>query len=104
MQGAQTLAPSFPSGLLLALANPKTYLAIAAVFAGATLVPQSQPIDALAKIAVLSAMIVVIHFVWLMAGASLARVLRDPLYARLVNLVLAALLVVTTAIVLVKNL
>src|SRR6201996_4260307 len=40
--GAQTAAPSFASGLLLALVNPKAYLAIAAVFSGATIDPQSK--------------------------------------------------------------
>jgi hypothetical protein len=45
---------------------------------------------------VLSAMIVVIHLAWLTAGASLARVLQDPVRSRLVNLAMAAGLVATT--------
>lgn len=97
-QSAQTTAPSFPSGLLLAIANPKAYLAIAAVFAGTTVETQSNGLDALIKIVALSAMIVVIHLVWLMAGVWLARLLRHPLSSRIVNLTLAALLVITTAI------
>jgi threonine/homoserine/homoserine lactone efflux protein len=42
-------------------------------------------------------MIVIIHIVWLMAGVWMARLLRDPVSSRLVNLALAALLLVTTA-------
>jgi threonine/homoserine/homoserine lactone efflux protein len=103
-QGTQTSAPSFASGLLLAIANPKAYLAIAAVFAGTTVDTHSRHFDALIKIVVLSLMIVTIHVVWLMAGVWLARLLRDPVSSRLVNLALAVLLVVTTAIALVGQL
>ena len=82
--------PSFGGGLLLALANPKAYVAIAAVFAGSALAP-------FLKVAVLAGMVVLIHVAWLVAGAALARVLRDPLWSRRVNLALAAALVAATA-------
>jgi threonine/homoserine/homoserine lactone efflux protein len=42
--------------------------------------------------------IVVIMAVWLVAGASLAPVLRDPVRARVVNAVLATALVAATAL------
>jgi threonine/homoserine/homoserine lactone efflux protein len=41
-------------------------------------------------------MIVVIHFTWLMGGASLAGVLGDPRRSRIANRVFALLLVATT--------
>jgi threonine/homoserine/homoserine lactone efflux protein len=82
-------APSFGGGLLLALANPKAYVAIAAVFAGSGL-------PASIKVAVLAAMVVLIHGAWLGAGAAFARVLRDPVWSRRVNLSLAAALVAAT--------
>jgi threonine/homoserine/homoserine lactone efflux protein len=82
-------APSFGGGLLLALANPKAYVAIAAVFAGSGL-------PAFLKVAVLAAMVVLIHGAWLAAGAAFAQVLRDPLWSRRVNLSLAAALVAAT--------
>ena len=82
-------APSFGGGLLLALANPKAYVAIAAVFTGSGLAP-------LVKIALLSGMVVLIHIAWLAAGAAFARVLRDPLWSRRVNVSLAAALVAVT--------
>ena len=100
-QSAQANAPAFPGGFLLALLNPKAYLAIAAVFAGTTVVAQSQSLDGLVKFVALSMMIVVIHISWLMAGVSMARVLRDPVSSRLVNLALATLLLATTVIALV---
>lgn len=91
-------APSFAGGFLLGIANPKAYIAIAAVFTGATLRIDPPIVAALIKIAVLGFMIVVIHIGWLIAGASLSRLLRDPVSSRAVNLLLAAALVITTLI------
>jgi len=99
---AQIAAPAFVGGFLLALANPKAYLAIAAVFAGTTLIGGSRVLDAAAKTALLSVMIVVIHLSWLAAGASLSRLLQDPTSSRIVNVALAAMLVATTAIAIAK--
>jgi len=90
-------APAFLGGLLLAVANPKAYVAIAAVFAGTTVVAGDPGLDAAVKTALLGGMIVLIHAGWLLAGVSLSRVLRDPRSARLINLVLAAALVAVTA-------
>jgi threonine/homoserine/homoserine lactone efflux protein len=89
---------AFAGGLLLALANPKAYLAIAAVFAGTEFSGETPAFGAALKTTLLSAMIIIIHLVWLSAGVSLARVLRDPVQAHAVNIVLATILVVTTAI------
>ena len=89
-------APSFAGGFLLAVANPKAYLAIAAVFAGTTLAVESRMIEAMLKTAVLTVMIVVIHLCWLTAGVSLARLLQHPVISRVVNLLFAAILIITT--------
>lgn len=88
-------APSFAGGFLLGVANPKAYLAIAAVFAGARLAVESRLIEATLKTAVLTVMIVVIHLFWLMAGVSLSRLLRHPVTSRIVNLLFAAILLFT---------
>jgi threonine/homoserine/homoserine lactone efflux protein len=85
------LAPSLMAGFLLAIANPKAYVAIAAVFAGSALGP-------VIKVAIITAMIVVIHLCWLFAGASLSRLLRDPLSSRIVNIVFALVLVAMTVL------
>ena len=82
-------APSFTGGVLLALANPKAYVAIAAVFAGSTLAP-------VLKIAVLGGMVVLIHLAWLLAGAAFSRLFHDPVWSRRVNIAFAAALVATT--------
>jgi threonine/homoserine/homoserine lactone efflux protein len=96
-QTAASEAPSLAGGTLLGIANPKAWVAIAAVFASVRLA-EAAGTDAAAKISVLTAMIVLINGAWLVAGASLAPMLRDPRRARIVNLALAAALVVATAL------
>jgi threonine/homoserine/homoserine lactone efflux protein len=92
----QAPAPAFAGGFVLAIANPKAYLAIAAVFARTTVFVEDRGIDAMAKTALLSLMIVTIHVSWLGAGALLSPILHDPIRSRIVNVVLAASLVVMT--------
>jgi threonine/homoserine/homoserine lactone efflux protein len=88
-------APSLAGGALLGVANPKAWVAIAAVYATGHLA--SRPaVDALAKVAVLTAMIVLIMGCWLLVGASFAPLLRDARRARILNFGLAAALVGAT--------
>ncbi len=91
-------SPSFTPGFVLAIANPKAWFAIAAVFTAATLVAESSALDAVFKVAVLAVMIVVIHLAWVLAGASLSRFLRDPLISRIANIVFAAVLAATAIV------
>lgn len=88
---------SLMGGALLGIANPKAWVAIAAVFASAHLA-DSPTTDSVAKIAVLTVMIILICTTWLSAGRSMAPVLRDPRRARLVNAALAVGLVASTAL------
>ena len=90
-------ALSLVGGALLGVANPKAWVAIAAVFASVRLADAAAA-DAAAKIAVLAAMIVVINATWLAAGASVAPLLRDPRRARVINVALATALVAATAL------
>lgn len=94
---ASEAPPSLAGGVLLGVANPKAWLALAAVFASARL-SDAATTDAVAKFAVLSAMVVLVMAGWLVAGASLAPVLRDPGRPRILNTALAAALVAATAL------
>jgi threonine/homoserine/homoserine lactone efflux protein len=94
-------APGLAGGALLGVANPKAWIAIAAVFASARLAGGAA-LDAAAKTAVLTVMIVVINSTWLAAGASLAPLLRDPRLARWINGALAAVLVAAAALTVVR--
>jgi threonine/homoserine/homoserine lactone efflux protein len=88
---------SLMGGAILGIANPKAWVAIAAVFASAHLA-DSPTADAAAKILVLTVTIIVICATWLVAGTSIAPLLRDPRRARLVNVALAVGLLGATAL------
>jgi len=88
---------SLMGGAILGIANPKAWVAIAAVFASVRLA-DAPTNDAAAKIVVLTVMIIVICATWLVAGRSIAPLLRDPRRARLVNAALAVGLVGATAL------
>lgn len=100
-QGEGSAAPGLAGGALLGVANPKAWVAIAAVFASARLAGGAA-LDAAAKTAVLTVMIVFINSTWLAAGASLAPLLRDPRRARRINAALAAVLVVAAALTVIR--
>lgn len=85
--------PTFIGGAILALANPKAYVAIAAVLTSAGASGSGGT-----KIILLAVMIVAIHVVWLCAGAAFARFLRHPRASRIINLAFAAMLVLSTAL------
>lgn len=97
-RGAEASCPTWLAGFLLAVANPKAYVAIAAVFAGASSKQGAVELGLWPKLAVLALMIVAIHALWLVAGASFARFLRRPAASRIINLIFAATLVLTTAL------
>jgi threonine/homoserine/homoserine lactone efflux protein len=90
-------ALSLAGGVLLGVANPKAWVAIAAVFAS-TRLADAAATDAAAKIGALTVMIIVICSTWLIAGTSIAPWLRNPRRARIVNVALAVGLVVATAL------
>jgi threonine/homoserine/homoserine lactone efflux protein len=98
---AAVAAPGLAGGALLGVANPKAWIAIAAVFASARLA-HGTAADAAAKVAVLAVLIVVINAAWLAAGSSLAPLLRHSRRARLVNRCLAAVLVAAVALTVVR--
>jgi len=89
-------APSLGGGLLLGIANPKAWVAIAAVFVSARIAAHTL-VDAGIKVAALALMVVVINAGWLVAAAWVAPALRDPVRSRRANVGLAAALVVSTA-------
>lgn len=86
-------APGWLAGFTLAIANPKAYLAIAAVYAQSTLLAGRPLPDAVLKCFLLTIAIIAIHTLWALVGSSLTRLLRHPTASRLVNLCLASTLV-----------
>jgi threonine/homoserine/homoserine lactone efflux protein len=95
-QGAtDELAPSMKGGLFLAIANPKAFAAIGAVYASVVIVPDQPGLDAFAKVVALFGVIVIVNSSWLVLGAFLARLLRHPRSGRAINVLFALLLVLS---------
>ena len=96
-QTAADRCPSFTDGAVLGVVNPKAWIAIAAVFASARLADTAVA-DAALKIPLLTSMVVLIHGMSLLAGRLLMPALGNRARARAVNIALAGLLVVTSAL------
>lgn len=94
--------PPLWGGLMLGIANPKAYVAVAAVFA-TNRVAIDPVVDALAKTLILAAMIVVIHIVWLAAGTVFARLLSHPLAARIANVGMATAMLIASLLALLAH-
>ncbi len=95
---AASRPPSLPGGLLLQLANPKAYAAMAALFSGFTLRPEAPLQDAGWKICLLLAEIALVTTLWLQLGAQLARLAARPGIDRAIKLCFALSLVAATAL------
>ncbi|WP_193186791.1 LysE family translocator [Nisaea sediminum] len=91
-------APGFVPAFALAIANPKAFAAIGAVFASQTVFPGDALTDALAKIAALVLVILVVNTSWLAFGSLFARLLSDPRLGRAANIAFAAMLLLSVAL------
>ncbi|GAB4225743.1 MAG: LysE family transporter [Kiloniellaceae bacterium] len=98
---AEAKAPAFPGGFFLALANPKAFAAIGAVYAGHSVIEGDLAVDAAVKVAALTLVIVLVNTTWLVFGAMIAALLHDPVKARITNVAFAVLLVVSVALALI---
>jgi threonine/homoserine/homoserine lactone efflux protein len=90
--------PSMVAGFVLALANPKAYAAMAALFSGFVLVHGRPGPDAILKALLLVAIMIAVNLAWLMAGSALARCLREPSLNRAINVAFAVLLVASVGL------
>lgn len=97
-ESGEAKTPSFSGGFVLAIANPKAFAAIGAVYSGNSLFPNALMIDAIAKIAALSFVIVAVNSVWLFFGSILSSVLKDPKTGRIANIAFAIMLIASVAI------
>ncbi|MCF8468757.1 MAG: LysE family translocator [Sneathiella sp.] len=96
--GVESKPPSFTGGFVLAIANPKAYFAIGAVYSGNILLPDSLMLDTLVKVATLAVVIIAVNSVWLIFGSLLASTLRDPKIGRIVNIIFGVMLVASVAL------
>jgi threonine/homoserine/homoserine lactone efflux protein len=90
--------PAFAGGWALAIANPKAYAAIGAVYSGHGVVTGDLQADAAVKIAALSVVIVAANVAWLVFGSAFSGFLRDPVRGRIASVTFALLLVLSVAL------
>jgi threonine/homoserine/homoserine lactone efflux protein len=93
----QGAAPNFVAGFLLSLINPKGYAAMAALFSGFVLAGDVVH-DLMLKLAILLAIMVAVNLAWLLAGAAMTRLFRDPRTNRAVNVGFALLLIASVVL------
>lgn len=91
-------APAFPGAYLLAVANPKAFAALGAVFSGNSVVAGDAALDAVVKVAALAPLIVLVNATWLVFGTLISSALHEPKTARIVNVFFAMLLVASVAL------
>lgn len=94
-------APAFPGGYLLAVANPKAFAALGAVFSGNSVFAGDAVLDAVVKVAALAPLIVLVNTTWLVFGTLISSTLHEPRTARVVNLIFAVLLVASVGLALI---
>lgn len=92
--------PGIGGGLALQAINPKAYAVNTALFAGFAFWPEAPALEIAVKFVIANAIWLPIHFAWLWAGIGLRRLDLAPRWQRLINIAMAAsmLLVVALAI------
>ncbi|MCP4319850.1 MAG: LysE family translocator [Hyphomicrobiales bacterium] len=95
---AESRPPVFYNGFILAIANPKAFAAIGAVYSVYGLVPSNIMLDAIARIGALFFVIVVVNSCWLFFGSAFSSLLQHPVAGRIANITFAVLLVVSVAL------
>ena len=100
-ESAARRQPTVWAGIALSLVNPKGYAAMAALFSGFVLVEGRIGLDVATKMGVLAVIIVCVNIAWLLAGAALTRLFRDPKTNRAINVAFAVLLVLSVGVALI---
>jgi threonine/homoserine/homoserine lactone efflux protein len=95
--GADGKRPTLLGGLFLAVANPKAYAAMGAVYSSAAPLAAPADLDAALKVVALTVVIVAVNAAWMCFGATLGGLLRRPRSARIINVAFAVLLVASVA-------
>lgn len=88
----------FLNGVTLSIINPKAYAVTTTLFSGFAFYPSNTVLEALAKTAILVAISVPIHLIWLYLGASLKRLALSPTATRRLNLAMALSMLTVVAL------
>jgi len=91
---SQSKSSSSIAGLLLGVTNPKAYIAFASLFASFTIVANNDTLDSLTKWLVVVIVMIVVDLIWLWIGVRLGQLDLSRKSERLLNFILAAMIVV----------
>lgn len=82
-------APGFWNGFALQPINPKAYAVNTALFSGFAFMPTALAAETVIKFAILNAIWIPIHLLWLWAGVTLRRLDLKPRVQRAINIAMA---------------
>ena len=94
-------APTFWSGVILQVINPKAYAVNTALFTGFGFYPKSYIAEVMLKFMLLNLVWIPIHFIWLWAGITLNRLDLPETTQRRINYAMAASMLAVVALALV---
>lgn len=90
--------PGLMGGLMLQFINPKAYAVNTAMFSGFPFLPDSLLAETLIKFAIMNAIWLPIHLLWLYAGVTLRRLNLEPGTQRIINIGMATSMLAVVAL------
>ena len=93
-----TAPPGFVNGVLLQTINPKAYAVNAAFFSGFAFWPQSLVTETIVKFAIINAIWIPIHLLWLAGGVTLKRLDLPARVHRAINIGMAISMLAVVAL------
>ena len=90
--------PGVTGGVLLQAINPKAYAVNTALFTGFQFLPDNYTLEIILKFIVVNAIWIPIHFAWLWAGISLRRMNLPHRTQRVINIAMAASMLLVVAL------
>lgn len=90
--------PKWYAAVFVSLANPKAYAAMAAMFSGFVLFVESSIVDIVLKSMILLLVLAFVNVLWLLVGAALTPLLRNPATSRVINVMFAVALIISVTV------
>lgn len=90
--------PGVRNGIVLQTINPKAYAVNTTLFSGFSLYADSIALETLIKFAIINAIWIPIHLLWLAAGISLKRLALNARTQRLINMAMAASMLIVVVL------
>jgi threonine/homoserine/homoserine lactone efflux protein len=91
--------PKFINGFMLGISNPKLYAAMAALFSGFQIIPQSSVQSTYLQVIICFLILWILNPIWLFMGSALRSMLHEESTSRLVNRSFSVLLIASVILV-----